>query len=246
MARPPAALNISPHRRVKSIMRNIGCLATVTAAAVAVIGLAGCGATVSGVAVAGDISTVATATVAPSSMTRPVPIKELVAEAAAGVRQYWDSAGVPISVPVLPTVGDPVCSGVPGASRRAAYCSDPTQENRKILYDTRAMEALRDSGADGPLAVELVIAHEFGHAIQNYAGKLGKLREAPRVSATSQVELSADCLAGVYSTSVTVPDSELMAALSKTGMGSNADRIAAFRDGATVELPVDCLTKYGG
>jgi predicted metalloprotease len=56
-------------------------------------------------------------------------------------------------------------------------------------------------GADGGnLAKEYVIAHEYGHHIQNVLGILGKAQQDPQgpQSGAVKVELMADCLAGTW------------------------------------------------
>ena len=56
-------------------------------------------------------------------------------------------------------------------------------------------------GADGgQLAKEYVIAHEYGHHIQNVLGILGKAQQDPQgpQSGSVRMELMADCLAGTW------------------------------------------------
>ena len=56
-------------------------------------------------------------------------------------------------------------------------------------------------GADsGALAQEYVVAHEYGHAIQDQLGILGRAQQDPqgRNSGAVRIELMADCLAGVW------------------------------------------------
>ncbi|WP_430332295.1 KPN_02809 family neutral zinc metallopeptidase [Rhodococcus sp. ACT016] len=81
-------------------------------------------------------------------------------------------------------------------------------------FDTSFFQLLTDRfGAnDGALAQEYVVAHEFGHHIQNELGDIGRAQQDPR-GATSQAvrtELQADCYAGVwahYASSQPRPDS---------------------------------------
>ncbi|PTR27735.1 hypothetical protein C8K36_104359 [Rhodococcus sp. OK519] len=69
-------------------------------------------------------------------------------------------------------------------------------------FDTSFFQLLTDRFGtnDGALAQEYVVAHEFGHHIQNQLGDIGRAQQDPR-GATSQAvrtELQADCYAGVW------------------------------------------------
>ncbi|WP_269902736.1 KPN_02809 family neutral zinc metallopeptidase [Lolliginicoccus lacisalsi] len=69
-------------------------------------------------------------------------------------------------------------------------------------FDTDFFDVLaRQFGAStGPLAQQYVVAHEFGHHIQNVLGDLRKSREDPRgpESGAVRAELQADCYGGIW------------------------------------------------
>ena len=90
----------------------------------------------------------------------------------------------------------------------------------KVVYiDTDFFEVLVDQfgSSGGPLAQEYVIAHEYGHHVQNLLGDIGRAQQGPQGSQGNSVrtELQADCYAGVWAhyaaitkqpgTDVTVP-----------------------------------------
>ncbi|PID97099.1 MAG: hypothetical protein CSA84_01770 [Actinomycetales bacterium] len=78
------------------------------------------------------------------------------------------------------------------------YC--PLDE--KVYIDASFFDELsRRFGADGgQLAKEYVIAHEYGHHIQNVLGLLGRAQQDPQgpQSGAVRIELMADCLAGTW------------------------------------------------
>jgi predicted metalloprotease len=74
--------------------------------------------------------------------------------------------------------------------------------DQTAYFDSSFFQVLSDrfGSSSGPLAQEYVVAHEFGHHIQNELGLLGRSQQDPQgpQSGSVRTELMADCLAGVW------------------------------------------------
>jgi predicted metalloprotease len=74
--------------------------------------------------------------------------------------------------------------------------------DQTAYFDSSFFQVLSDrfGSSSGPLAQEYVVAHEFGHHIQNELGLLGRSQQDPQgpESGSVRTELMADCLAGVW------------------------------------------------
>ncbi len=101
----------------------------------------------------------------------------------------------------------------------AAYCDD----DRTIGWDRGVLlPALRS--ANGDMAVTMVLAHEYGHAIQAQAGIVAD--DTPTLVSEQQ----ADCLAGVYMRWVAEDNSPRFTLSTGDGLNSLMSTMIGFRD----------------
>lgn len=125
--------------------------------------------------------------------------------AAVTLEQYWaeNAPRVGISNYVDPTVviyDDSTSSGCGTASNAVGpfYC--PSDQG--IYIDTAFYTILeqRYGASGGPLAEMYVLAHEWGHHIQNLGGVLSQVssNDTGPTSGMVRLELQADCLAGAW------------------------------------------------
>ncbi|MCA1981927.1 KPN_02809 family neutral zinc metallopeptidase [Nocardioides nematodiphilus] len=88
------------------------------------------------------------------------------------------------------------------------YCSD----DQTIYLDTAFYDTIfKQLGGDAtPFVRAYVIAHEYGHHIQDLLGTMGKVRTQQGPDSDSvRLELQADCYAGMWAAAATtVPDSD--------------------------------------
>lgn len=118
--------------------------------------------------------------------------------------EEFKKMGKTYEAPTLVFFNGSVQSGCGGASASTGpfYCS----ADQCVYIDLSFFMSMKSSlGADGDFAYAYVIAHEVGHHVQYLLGNLGKAHaqmaklsqsEANKVSV--QIELQADCFAGVW------------------------------------------------
>ncbi|WP_090364419.1 neutral zinc metallopeptidase [Mycolicibacterium fluoranthenivorans] len=74
--------------------------------------------------------------------------------------------------------------------------------DKTAYFDTDFFQVLVDQfgSSGGPLAHEYVVAHEFGHHVQDLLGNLGRAQQGPGGAEGNGVrtELQADCYAGIW------------------------------------------------
>jgi uncharacterized protein len=129
---------------------------------------------------------------APSPTPQTGSLETFVRTVAGQIDQFWKEVlaaiNTPYSSPRLQWVPQgqrpPTCGGE--ASRGPAYCP----LNRTLVLPAVFFDRIWQQDADA--AVVVVVAHEWGHHIQQSLGIMNGMYF------TIQIELQADCLAGVF------------------------------------------------
>ncbi len=90
------------------------------------------------------------------------------------------------------------------------YC--PTRDDMQVYLDTTFFEEVLEGqlgGSGGDFAEAYVLAHEYGHHIENLLGYLGRARtqQGPESDAV-RIELMADCLGGMWTKHATTAEDE--------------------------------------
>jgi uncharacterized protein len=111
------------------------------------------------------------------------------------------------------------------------YCPGDEQ----VYIDTDFMGQLLDTlGAQGGYAAEAyIVAHEYGHHVQNLTGQMQKARQGDQTGAGSgpvRLELQADCYAGVWFYHTTRDESSLVESVSQDDLNRIVDAARAVGD----------------
>lgn len=126
---------------------------------------------------------------------------------------YLSQHGVQYSAPKTVIFSGSVSTACGQASSAVGpfYC--PADNNAYFDPDFFSQLETQFGSSGGPLAQEYVVAHEFGHHIQDILGTIGNAQQDPQgaQSAAVRTELQADCLAGIwmrYASSQAAPGSD--------------------------------------
>jgi predicted metalloprotease len=139
-------------------------------------------------------------------------IEQVVCGAVDDVSIYWEDQ-FPVSFQgAFPGTDTVFFSGVTttGCGRATAqtgpfYCP----ADQLVYFDLDFLQQLQDDfGATGDLAAQYIVAHEYGHHVQNVTGISDRVRSVQQRSPSSAnefsvaLELQADCFAGAWAWSV--------------------------------------------
>ncbi|WP_299574529.1 neutral zinc metallopeptidase [uncultured Williamsia sp.] len=116
--------------------------------------------------------------------------------------EVWPTLMQGYTKPKTVIFADAISTGGCGSATSSVgpfYCPG----DRTAYFDPTFFTTLSDQlgGSNGPLAQEYVVAHEFGHHVQNLMGTMEEAQRLGSRGATSgsvRLELQADCYAGVW------------------------------------------------
>jgi predicted metalloprotease len=133
------------------------------------------------------------------------------------IQAYWTDAlpeqtgndYVPADTIIFTGSVDTGC-GAASSDTGPFYC--PTRDDMQVYLDTTFFDEVLEGqlgGSGGDFQEAYVLAHEYGHHVENLLGYLGRARtqQGPESDAV-RIELMADCLAGMWTKFATTSEDE--------------------------------------
>ncbi len=145
------------------------------------------------------------------------------------IQVYWDGAlqGYRPAKTVFYSGGVQTGCGAAGSEVGPFYCPADT----RVYIDLGFFDELqsRFGAQGGPFAEAYVIAHEYGHHVQNLLGTLNRARQGSGAEGGSvRTELQADCYAGVWASHAV--ETGLIEELTRSDIAAGIDAAGAVGD----------------
>lgn len=119
--------------------------------------------------------------------------------------------------------------GLASAATGPFYCPG----DQAAYFDVSFFNQLESlGGSDGPLAQMYIVAHEFGHHIQQLEGTLGlsNYNEPGAESNAVKIELQADCYAGIWASHADKGEDALLEPITREQIATAVDTARAVGD----------------
>lgn len=221
----------------------------------AAVALTGCTSTTAGTAVSTHTPTMR-ATSTPSTLGAPPttttpgkpttkPLPTSVPAAIQMIQDFWNAVDVKLTRFRYEAVSGAItCGSASSDTADAAFCD----EGNVLMYRTDRFDKLMNNDV-GTRAALVILAHEYGHAIQDYANQLQGASGERRRDGVAVKELSADCFSGIYASNGGIVDDsqQLVDAVKLTPIYQVNPRVDAFTNGVSHIAPQaakKCLTEY--